>query len=286
MKKAEVLQETVRFVVFRRSGLPGYYRIPRSTISINHDEIGSHDNFCGGTIRVMPAAWRQQFNAVFSTVTRLILSASPQRSEGTGTFLQWLYPVSAKQLPVLLREVEDVSNNMFKPLVERFLEEYDTILNSIRCEIEKRDPQAWTLVSSRLPTREAIQKRAALRLIVVPVSFMTVEGQLIADTVYDEIVDGMCGSLEECIENLAQRVTEDKLIRKDSLNNIKRKIEVISQFDSLVPQDMKRRIHCVKENIKNVNLESLATSERQTILSSIIEDAKELANDLRKLISD
>lgn len=248
---ADVMSRSIRFVMLRRGGLPGYYKVSEAKVTLADKELDKK-RFIGGSLRAMPNEWGTKFNAVYGKAEALIKEAAPAKSDVAPALIPGVDVVAAHQVDGLKLAIAKVEAEDFKPLVKSFVAAYPAILADIEAEVKAANPAAWTRLSGRLPTVQEVETRARLQLDEIPISFVGEAGRKAAEQVANQIVNGLAEKLEKEVERVQKRVLDEGLFKAGTFTELKRQFTLLREFDFLASPDLKQKLEVAEATFKTL----------------------------------
>ncbi len=297
---SDVLAKSIRFVMLRKGGLPGYYKLTEAKVTLSDKELDK-ERFVGGSLRAIPRQWSSKFTSVYGKAESLIRAAAPDKSDVMPPMIPGIDVVAAERVETLKAQVAKVEAEDFKPLLDSFLEAYPGILQDIEAEVKEANPAAWARLATRLPKAADIKASARLQLDEIPISFVGDAGKKAAENIALQIVHGLSEKLEEEVDRVQKRIVEDGVFKAGTFTELKRQFSLLREFDFLASPELKQKLTTAESTFNalgnnphlalNENMKS-STKDIVTGLSGVLsglvveakKDAKEASGRFRRAI--
>lgn len=271
---AAVMARSVRFVMLRRGGLPGYYKVPEAHLRLGDSELDK-ETFVGGSLRAMPKEWTAKFNAVVGKAEAAVREAAPPAADDIPAVIPGVSVVRAGRVEDLGARVAKVAAEDFRPLVSAFAAAYPAILEDIKAKVTAANPAAWGPLSRRLPTQVDIVTRARLALEEIPISFVGEAGRNVAEQFALQVVGGLASSLEDTVVKLADKVAAGGVFKDGSFTELRRQFTLMREFDFLASAEQKATLAAAEKAFS-----ALGDDPHKTLNASMKSSAKEVVKGL------
>lgn len=232
--------------------------------------------------KLLPDQWADRLKKIEHKINNLVDRHRPLNSESCKFPLPGVEILPRKVAPKLFKQIKDIEEKEFHPTVDKFIEAFPTIVESIRASLTKEDPvkgeKQFNLLRPFLPVDMArLRDRFWIEKQVVPIRFSEGaafglfqgnEAEEFADEIgkYVEnfsrnmaqtIVAGLNEEMAKAVANLQERIAEEGIIKGGTLDMVRRAFEKIRNFSFCASPDMLARIKAVEQHLNATSFQEL-----------------------------
>lgn len=208
--------------------------LSNKAIELYHD-----DKLASPKWNFLPKKWRKKFSNIENKIRTIVNSLA------ISTPVRGVYIVSKESCAVLVSELENIDNELFKPTVQSFFEDIDNILESVEQELAKNKIEATHLENIDI---NKISEHFKLEKYVIPLSTRS-------DVLFmnNEQTEKTVEMINKLVDNF---VDETTLYIYDALLH-----GLVVEYNKLAAK------FSDKENIKNIKLRSNSLNSLKSVIS-------------------
>lgn len=295
---ADVMQRTVRFAVLRMVGIPGNRQVPGTRLLLGEKELDKA-KFSHPTLRLLPAVWREKFNAIKGAAMKLVNNADPRQEaeDDKEEFLSGemdtldipgVSIIVASKMEGVQAALAALSTEKLEPLVEQLKTAWPDILEAARLEVN--DPVAWSKLLTTIPKAEALSSSIRILFTPLPITFAGESGRALAETVARRIVLGLTKGIEYEADKIKERVAKEGTFKASTFNGLHHKLSLLKELskEGLTSPETVQKLREVENTFAalggaaHMALNENLKSAEKSIVNNVTEVLSNLSREARK----
>jgi len=253
--------------------------------------------------KLLPDKWAEKFNKVEQKINNLVDRYRPLNSENCKFPLPGVEILPRKVAPKVFRQIKQIEETEFHPLVDEFVKAFPSIVETIKTNLTKEDAskgeKQFNMLLPFLPRDQNwLRDKFWIEKQVVPIKFAEGavfglfegdEAEEFADEIgkYAEnfsrnvaqtIVAGLHEEMAKAVANLEERIATEGVVKGGTLGMVRRSFEKIKNFSFCASPEMLAKIQAVEQHLS-------FTSHRE-INEDIRHGSGDIARGLSKVLAD